>query len=141
VFVLSRDKTDYDVWTLAIIDVSLFMISGAFLQPPTFLPLFLVALICLLYAFQRLAVLRHGSTGPRWGTPLGALLIQLSCVMLVAAAVFALFPRDIFRLQPGARDTARAPAPMPPAPVSPRPPASVGLPRGPRISAWKPWPR
>lgn len=63
VFVLSRNKTEYDVWTLGIIDVSLFMISGAFVQPPAFVPFFLAAIACVLYAFQRLALLRCGPAG------------------------------------------------------------------------------
>jgi hypothetical protein len=32
------NKTEYDFWTLAIIELSLFMISGSFVQPPTSFP-------------------------------------------------------------------------------------------------------
>ena len=63
VFVLSRNKTEYDFWTLAIIELSLFMISGSFVQPPTFLPLLLISVTCLFFTFQRAAILKCGVVG------------------------------------------------------------------------------
>jgi len=97
VFVLSRNKTEYDVWTLGIIDVSLFMISGAFVQPAAFLPLLLGALACVLYAFQRLALLRCGPAGEHARHGATLLLVQLTLVLEIAAVVFFLFPRSLFR--------------------------------------------
>jgi len=103
VFVLSRNKTEYDVWTLGIIDVSLFMISGAFVQPPAFLLLFLASLVCALYAFQRLALLRCGPAGEQASHGPGILLVQATVVVEIAALVFFFFPRQVFPSRPATR--------------------------------------
>ena len=132
VFILSRNKTDYDVWTLGIINVSLFMIAGAFVQPPLFLPLFVGSLASLLYGFQRLALLRCGPAGEQSRGGLGLTLAQLALVIEVAAIVFVLFPRRLFW------DSPKPDVPKPPVADAPpdRPPghtehAKTGLSRTP----------
>ena len=62
VFVLSRAKSEYDLWTLAIIELSLFMISGSFVRPGAFLPLLAASAACLVYTFFRVGFLRCGSS-------------------------------------------------------------------------------
>ncbi len=102
VFVLSRNKTEYDVWTLAIIVVSLFMLSGAFVQPPGFLALFVGSLAALLYCFQRLALLRCGPAGEQArGGPV-LLLAQFALVVEIGALLFVFFPRGLFWEKPSA---------------------------------------
>ncbi len=99
VFVLSRNKSEYDLWTLAIIELSLFMISGAFIQPPVFLPLLLACLGCLLYTFQRASVLRCGPAGESEKGGIGLALVTVLMVLEVAAVVFLVFPRQSFRME------------------------------------------
>ncbi len=97
VFVLSRNKSEYDLWTLAIIELSLFMIAGAFVQPPEFLPLLVGAAGCFLYVFQRLAVLRCGPSGEAERGGLGLLVWTLLLSLEIGALIFVAFPRDTFR--------------------------------------------
>ncbi len=117
VFVLSRNKSEYDLWTLAIIELSLFMISGAFVQPPEFLPLLLASLACFLYAFQRAATLRCGPPGEKERGGLGLTLWTLLFVLEAGASAFLLFPRQAFRAD-RAREAARKPKPPPGDPVA-----------------------
>ncbi len=95
VFLLSRAKTEYDLWTVAILDLSLFMISAAFVKPPGFLALFLGSTLLLLYAFHRAALLRCGPAGERAGAWRGTAL-QAVLVLEVAVVVFVAFPRGLF---------------------------------------------
>lgn len=129
VFILSRNKTEYDFWTLAIIELSLFMISGSFIQPARFLPLLLVSTACLFATFQRAAILKCGVVGePAKG---GARLIAVTLLLTleVAAVIFVVFPRAAFRMEkaPGAdpADRPKVPEPLEP----PVPGDHVGLPR------------
>lgn len=120
VFVLSRNKSEYDLWTLAIIELSLFMISGAFIQPPAFVPLLLASAGCFLYTFQRVAVLRCGPAGEADRGGLGLTLWTLLFVLEAGAVVFIAFPRKIFREDPKkeGRKEERLPAPPPGDPVA-----------------------
>lgn len=129
VFILSRNKTEYDFWTLAIIELSLFMISGSFVQPGAFLPLLLTSVTCLFATFQRAATLKCGVVGEpsRGGYALAA--VTLGLTLEVAAVVFILFPRGAFRMEkaPGPEQAER-----PRAPEGPQPPAPgdhIGMPR------------
>ncbi len=97
VFVLSRNKSEYDLWTLAIIDLSLFMISGAFVQPPEFLPLLLAGAACFLYSFQRAAVLRCGPSAATARGGLGLTAWTFLLAVEIGAVVFVAFPRTVFR--------------------------------------------
>ncbi len=99
VFVLSRNKSDYDLWTLAIIELSLFMISGAFVQPPDFLPLLLLSAACFVYTFQRAALLRCGPAGEAERGGLGLAGFALLLSFEIAAIVFIAFPRAAFRME------------------------------------------
>lgn len=100
VFMLSRNKTEYDLWTIAIIDLSLFMISGAFVQPARFLPLFVACLLTNLYVFGRLALLRCGPAGEKEKRGVGLSMFQFALVVEIAAVVFFFFPRGLFRVTP-----------------------------------------
>jgi transglutaminase-like putative cysteine protease len=97
VFVLSRNKSEYDLWTLAIIELSLFMISGSFVQPPFFVPLLLVSVTCLLYTFQRTAFLRCGPAGEQQKGGWAVMGLTLMLVLEAAALLFVAFPRGAFR--------------------------------------------
>jgi hypothetical protein len=124
VFVLSKNKSEYDLWTLAIIKLSLFMISGAFIQPPAFLPLLLLSLGTTLYAFQRAALLRAGDA-PRPGG-LGLTLAVCALAVELGALFFVALPRPATGGGPG--DRAPLPAPEPagtPVPTGGR----IGIPR------------
>jgi transglutaminase-like putative cysteine protease len=129
VFVLSRNKTEYDFWTLAIIELSLFMISGSFIQPPAFIPLLLVSVTCLFVTFQRAAILKCGVVGepPKGGTGLAIVAIMLT--LEIAAVVFVVFPRGAFRMEkpPGADQSEKTKAPEGPQP--PGPGDHIGMPR------------
>jgi len=129
VFVLSRNKTEYDFWTLAIIELSLFMISGSFVQPPTFLPLLLVSVFCLFATFQRAAVLKCGVVGDPGKGGLWLSVLSLALTLEVAAAVFVLFPRQSFRMEkaPGSDPAERAARPE--QPQAPAPGDHIGMPR------------
>jgi transglutaminase-like putative cysteine protease len=122
VFILSRNKSEYDFWTLAIIELSLFMISGAFVQPPAFLPLLLASLACTLYAFQRAALLRAGDAPGAGGA--GPALVTAALTVEIGAVLFVAFPR------PAAGGGAAEGGPLPPAPGPPMPTAGrIGPPR------------
>jgi hypothetical protein len=97
VFVLSRNKSEYDLWTLAIIELSLFMISGAFVQPAAFLPLLLGSTACFLYAFHRVALLRCGTAGEEERGGAGLVLATFTLALEAAVVVFLAFPRGVFR--------------------------------------------
>lgn len=137
VFVLSRAKTEYDLWTLAIIDLSLFMISGAFVQPARFLPLFALSLLANLVVFAKLSLLRCGPAGQaeRRG-PLVA-LFQFALALEIGALVFFFFPRRLFPVDPGSPLAVRAdegkprPVPTPPegTPVASEDTGRTGVPR------------
>jgi len=129
VFVLSRNKTEYDFWTLAIIELSLFMISGSFVQPPTFLPLLLISVVCLFITFQRAAILKCGIVGEPSKGGFGLGFVTILLILEVAAVVFVIFPRGAFRMEkpPGAEQ-----AEKPKTPEGPQPPAPgehIGMPR------------
>jgi len=129
VFILSRNKTEYDFWTLAIIELSLFMISGSFVQPPLFLPLLLVSFFCLFATFQRAAILKCGVVGEPAKGGFGLSLTTLGITLEVAAVVFVLFPRQSFRMEktPGLETpekTAKQELPQAPLPGD-----HVGMPR------------
>ncbi len=130
VFILSRGKTEYDVWTLAIIIISLFMISGAFVQPAAFLLYFAASVLALTYTFQRLALLRTGPAPSRGGWRLT--VAQFIVILDIAVLVFVLFPRGLFWAKTGPEAT---PAPEEiAAPVEPKTDgarARSGLPRSP----------
>jgi transglutaminase-like putative cysteine protease len=129
VFVLSRNKTEYDFWTLAIIELSLFMISGSFVQPPTFLPLLLVSVTCLFITFQRAAILKCGVVGEPSRGGLGLAVVTLTLTLEVAAVVFVLFPRNSFRMdKPPGAEQAEKPR-MPEGPQPPLPGDHIGMPR------------
>jgi hypothetical protein len=114
VFVLSRNKSEYDLWTMAIIELSLFMISGAFIQPPEFVPLLLASVACFLYTFQRVAVLRCGPAGEAERGGLGLTIWTLLIVLEAGAFVFIAFPRRIFRETPKKEGRAEGRIPRPP---------------------------
>ena len=97
VFVLSRNKSEYDLWTLAIIELSLFMISGSFVQPPLFVPFLLASVTCLLYTFQRTALLRCGAAGEQQKGAWTVTGLTLMLVLEAAALLFIAFPRGAFR--------------------------------------------
>lgn len=117
VFILSRNKSEYDLWTLAIIELSLFMISGAFIQPPLFLPLLFVSTASLLYTFHRSAILRCGPAAEVTKGGGGLVVINFFLVLEIAALVFLVFPRVSFRMD-AAADAAEARAMLEP-PVGP----------------------
>lgn len=127
VFVLSRNKSEYDFWTIAIIQLSLFMISGSFIQPPRFLPLLLGSVVCLLYTFQRIALLKCGQPAEPLKGGLLLLGVTLFLVLETAAGVFILFPRSTFRGEKS--DTAGARVPPPEGPAVKDGPDSTGIPR------------
>lgn len=129
VFVLSRNKTEYDFWTLAIIELSLFMISGSFVQPPTFLPLLLVSTVCLFLTFQRAALLKCGVVGEPSRGGAGLAIVTLFLTLEIAAVVFVLFPRGAFRMEkpPGPEKAEKTRAPEGPQP--PGPGDHIGMPR------------
>jgi transglutaminase-like putative cysteine protease len=129
VFVLSRNKTEYDFWTLAIIELSLFMISGSFVQPPTFLPLLLVSVTCLFATFQRAAVLKCGVVGDPGRGGIWLSLLTLALTLEVAAVVFVAFPRQSFRMEkaPGSEPAERTSRQE--QPQAPLPGEHVGMPR------------
>ncbi|HYE98789.1 MAG TPA: DUF3488 and transglutaminase-like domain-containing protein [Planctomycetota bacterium] len=114
VFVLSRNKSEYDLWTLAIIELSLFMISGSFVQPPAFLPLLLGAVACLLYTFHRTALLRCGPAAETRSGAAAVIAWTLVLTMEAAALLFVVFPRQAFR---GERPALAAAAETPPPPA------------------------
>ena len=129
VFVLSRNKTEYDFWTLAIIELSLFMISGSFVQPPAFLPLLLISVTCLFLTFQRAAILKCGIVGEPAKGGLGLTFVTLLLTMEVAAVVFVVFPRGAFRME---KASGAEQAEKPRSPEGPQPPAPgehIGMPR------------
>jgi transglutaminase-like putative cysteine protease len=129
VFVLSRNKTEYDFWTLAIIELSLFMISGSFVQPPTFLPLLLISTVCLFITFQRAALLKCGVVGEPSRGGFGLAVVTLMLTLEIAAVIFVLFPRGAFRMDkpPGLEQADKPKAPEGPQP--PLPGDHVGMPR------------
>ncbi|HEV3028424.1 MAG TPA: DUF3488 domain-containing protein, partial [Planctomycetota bacterium] len=129
VFVLSRNKTEYDFWTLAIIELSLFMISGSFVQPALFLPLLLVSVFCLYSTFQRAAILKCGVVGEPAKGGLWLSIVTLALTLEVAAMVFVFFPRQSFRMEktPGQEQPERASRPE--QPQAPAPGEHVGMPR------------
>ncbi len=129
VFVLSRNKTEYDFWTLAIIELSLFMISGSFVQPPAFLPLLLISVSCLFITFQRAAILKCGVVGGPTRGGLGLAAVTLLLTMEVGAVVFVVFPRQSFRMDkpPGSEPGEKAKVPdRPPTPLGGD---HIGMPR------------
>jgi transglutaminase-like putative cysteine protease len=134
VFVLSRNKSEYDLWTLAIIELSLFMISGAFIQPPVFLPLLLACLACLLYTFQRASILRCGAAGEHEKGGLGLALVTVLMILEVAAVVFLVFPRQSFRMEkpPEALLPDGTPRPPPGEPIATGA-GTIGVPRHPEF--------
>ncbi|MBI2900679.1 MAG: DUF3488 domain-containing protein [Planctomycetes bacterium] len=128
VFVLSRDKTEYDLWTLAIIDLSLFMVSGAFVHSAGFVPLFSTCLLANLVVFARLALLRCGPAGRQDRSSVPTALLQFAAVLATGAALFLFFPRTLFRAAPGAprpRPNRAAAAPALP-PRDGSPPVATG---------------
>jgi transglutaminase-like putative cysteine protease len=129
VFVLSRNKTEYDLWTLAIIELSLFMISGSFVQPPTFLPLLLVSVVCLFTTFQRAAILKCGVLGEPSRGGIGLAAVSLGLIIEVAAVVFVLFPRQSFRMEKSAATETGQKTATPDLPLPPLPGEHVGMPR------------
>ncbi len=114
VFVVSRNKSEYDLWTLAIIELSLFMISGAIVQPPAFVPLLLASLACFLYAFQRASVLKCGPAGEVDRAGIGLALWTLLFVLEAAVVAFLVFPRQLFRADPSREAARERPGPRPP---------------------------
>lgn len=129
VFVLSRNKTEYDLWTLAIIELSLFMISGSFVQPPTFLPMLLVSVVCLFVTFQRAAILKCGVLGEPSKGGLRLAVITLGLTIELACVVFVLFPRKSFRMEKPATPETAQKAPSPDLPMAPLPGEHIGMPR------------
>lgn len=129
VFVLSRNKTEYDFWTLAIIELSLFMISGSFVQPAAFLPLLLISVTCLFLTFQRAAILKCGVVGEPAQGGLGLTVVTLMLTLEIAAVVFVVFPRNSFRMEkpPGADQAEKPKAPE--RPQLPAPGEHIGMPR------------
>ncbi len=127
VFVLSRNKSEYDFWTIAIIQLSLFMISGSFIQPPRFLPLLLGSVVCLLYTFQRIALLKCGQPAEPLKGGLLLLGVTLFLVLETGAAVFVLFPRSAFRAEK--TDSAGAREAPPEGPPVQDGPDATGIPR------------
>lgn len=113
VFILSRNKSEYDLWTMAIIELSLFMISGAFVQPPDFVPLLLLSAACFLYVFQRAALLRCGPAGWSERGGLGLAAFTFFLALEVGVLVFVAFPRRLFRGEKPSPAEAR-PKPLPP---------------------------
>src|SRR5262249_57231178 len=103
VFILSRNKTEYDFWTLAIIELSLFMISGSFVQPPAFLPLLLVSVFCLFATFQRAAILKCGVIGEPSSGGWRLSIVTLALTLELAAGVFLGFPPQSLRMGKGPR--------------------------------------
>jgi transglutaminase-like putative cysteine protease len=132
VFVLSRNKSEYDLWTLAIIELSLFMISGAFVQPALFVPLLLLSLGSLLYAFQRSALLKCGAAGEAERGGLGLMAAMLAFAVEIAAVVFLVFPRSSFRGDPRPADAAPLPKLPEGAPVASGG-GRIGVPRHPEF--------
>ncbi len=131
VFVLSRNKSEYDFWTLAIIELSLFMISGSFVQPGAFLPLLAASAACLVYTFLRIAFLRCGAAGEAQRGGWGVAAVTLVLALEVAAVTFVLFPRHSFRAdRPGAE--ARKPPP-PQGPDTPSVQERTGVPKNPDL--------
>ncbi len=110
VLVLSRDKSDHDLWTLAVIELSLFMAAGAFVQPPDFVPLLLISLACFLYSSQRAQILRCGPAGETEKRGLALAALTFLFVIEAGAVVFFAFPRQAFR-ENRAREGARNPGP------------------------------
>jgi transglutaminase-like putative cysteine protease len=96
VFVLSRHKTEYDLWTLAIITLSLFMISATFVRPYGFLPSLAGATLALLYGFHRLALLRCGDPAGHGRATAAQTLLHFGLVAGLSALIFLFFPRNIF---------------------------------------------
>jgi hypothetical protein len=97
VFVLSRNKSEYDLWTLAIIELSLFMISGSFVQPVFFVPLLLASTATLLYTFLRVAYLRCGPAGQQQKGGASIVFVTLLLAVEIGAVLFVAFPRRLFR--------------------------------------------
>src|SRR5262249_52738431 len=128
--VLSRNKTEYDFWTLAIIELSLFMISGSFVQPPTFLPLLLISVTCLFLTFQRAAILKCGVVGEPSKGGAGLAFVTLVLTLEIAALVSVVFPRGAFRMEkaPGGGEQADKPK-TPEGPQPPAPGEHIGMPR------------
>jgi len=129
VFVLSRNKTEYDFWTLAIIELSLFMISGSFVQPPLFLPLLLVSVFCLFTTFQRAAILKCGVVGEPAKGGLWLSVVTLAITLEAAAVVFVLFPRQSFRMEKAPGPEAAERAGRQEQPQAPAPGEHIGMPR------------
>jgi transglutaminase-like putative cysteine protease len=120
VFILSRNKSEYDLWTLAIIELSLFMISGAFVQPPLFIPLLLLSLVTLLYCFQRSAILKCGAAGEAEKGGVGLAVATLVLSLEAGILLFLVFPRTSFKsekppeaAQADKKEKPLATAPMP----------------------------
>ena len=111
VFVLSRNKSEYDFWTLAIIELSLYMISGSFVQPGVFLPCLAASAACLVYTFLRVGFLRCGSAGEAQRGGWGVAALTLLLALEVAALAFVTFPRRVFRGDRPAGAEARKPPP------------------------------
>ncbi len=132
VFVLSRNKSEYDLWTLGIIDLSLFMISGSFVQPPLFVPLLLVTVACLLYTFQRTAILRCGAAGERQKGGWAVAAVTLLLVLEAAAVLFVSFPRGAFRAEKPADLSLLDGAPPPPGEPVATSAERTGIPRNPQ---------
>ena len=129
VFILSRNKTEYDFWTLAIIELSLFMISGSFVQPPTFLPLLLVSIFCLFATFQRAAILKCGVIGDPGRGGLWLSILTLGITLEVAAVVFVVFPRQSFRMEKAPDPDPQERAARTEQPQAPLPGEHVGMPK------------
>jgi transglutaminase-like putative cysteine protease len=114
VFILSRNKTEVDFWTLALIDLSLFLISGSFVQPPFFLPLLFFSVACLLFTFLRAALLKCGPSVKIRRGGMGLAAVTLSLVLAVAVIIFVAFPRGLFPGEkPPERTTIRKPTGVP----------------------------
>jgi hypothetical protein len=126
VVILSRNKTEVDFWTLALIDLSLFLISASFVQPPFFLPLLFFSVACILFTFLRAALLKcDPSAGIRRGG-MGLAAVTFGLVLAVAVSVFVTFPRGLFLGEkPPERATIRKPAGVPTATSA----EHVGIPR------------
>jgi transglutaminase-like putative cysteine protease len=133
VFVLSRNKSEYDLWTLAIIELSLFMISGSFVQPPLFVPFLLASVGCLLYTFQRTALLRCGAAGEQQKGAWAVTAVTLLFVLEAAALLFVAFPRGAFRSDRQA-ELSRLDGKAPPPPGEPVASTAerVGIPKNPQ---------
>ncbi len=129
VFILSRNKSEYDLWTLAIIELSLFMISGAFVQPPLFLPLFLLSVASLLYCFQRSAILKCGPAGEAERGGLGLSFVTLLLAVEIGAVLFIAFPRHSFRSDKPADAAADRRGKPPEGPPVPSVNEKIGIPR------------